>query len=294
MSTTWPSLDSLELLVAVADHGGIGAGARAVGVAQPNASRTLAALEASLGVTLLVRHARGARLTDEAQPVVEHARQVLEAAEALLAAASDANASLRTHLEVAASLTVAEHLLPAWLATARREHPGLEARVRVCNSQEVFDEVAGGRCALGFVETPQLRRGLQSRVVALDRLVVVVAPGHPWARAESIDADTLAATPLIVRESGSGTRSTLDEALRDRHPVRPAVELGSNAAVLAGAAAGDEPAVLSELAVASAVLRGELVVVAVTGISLQRQLRAVWRGRRPSPSATALLRVALS
>jgi len=292
MSKAWPELVTLELLVAVADHGGIGAGARAVGMAQPNASRALAALESDLGVVLLLRHPRGAVLTPRAGAIVERAREVLPAADALVAEADAASAALRSHLDVAASLTVAEHLLPAWLATARREHPGLDIRVRVCNSEEVFDEVASGRCAVGFVETPQIRRGLTSRVVALDRLVAVVGPQHPWAGAGAISPGTLASTPLIVRETGSGTRLTLDDALGDLDPVAPALELGSNAAVMAGARVGGEPAVLSELAVASSVMRGELVEVPVTGLRLDRELRAVWRGRRPTAAAAALLAAA--
>lgn len=293
MDKAWPDLESLDLLVAVADYGGIGAGARAVGMAQPNASRALTALEARLGVPLLIRHPRGARVTERAEAIVERARNVIDATEALMAEVVEINSELRTHLEIAASLTVAEHLLPAWLASARREHHGLEVRVRVCNSEEVFDEVGSGRSGLGFVETPQIRRGLHSRVVALDRLVAVVGPNHPWAGAGSISPGTLAATPLIVRERGSGTRSTLDEVLQKWDPVAPAVELGSNAAVVAAARLGDEPAVLSELAVASEVLRGDLVVVPVPGLDLDRQLRAVWRGRRPGPAAVSLLNAAL-
>ena len=292
MTQTWPDLTALELLVAVADQGGIGAGARAVGMAQPNASRAIAVLEAQLGLTLLVRHPRGAQLTPRAHRIVDLARDVLAAAESLATEAASAHAELRTHLIVAASLTVAEHLLPAWLASARREHPELEVRVKVCNSDEVFDEVTAARVSLGFVETPQNRRGLQSRPVAIDRLVAVVGPTHPWAGAGAISAGTLASTPLIVREQGSGTRETLNEALKRWDPVKPAVELGSNTAVVRTAMVGGEPAVLSELAVASAVLRGDLVIVPVRGLNLERQLRAVWRGRRPSAPAAALLAAA--
>ncbi len=293
MQRAWPDLETLNLLVAVADHGGIGAAARAVDMAQPNASRALTALEARLGVRLLIRHPRGSRLTPEAEALVERARDVLASAESFLAEAASVNSELRTHLDVAASMTIAEHLLPAWLATARRLHPELEISLRVRNSEEVFDEVASGRCALGFVETPTIRRGLRSRPVAVDRLVVVVAPQHPWAGRGSVDAEELAATPLLVREPGSGTRVTLDEALAGLRPVRPALELGSNAAVKAGALTGSEPAVLSELAVASSLVRGDLVAVRVHGLNLDRQLCAVWRERRPSPAARELLRVVL-
>lgn len=293
MQRQWPDLEALGLLVAVADAGGIGAAARALNLAQPNASRAMSALEARLGVRLLIRHPRGSRLTPEAEALVERARVVLEAADAFVSEAARCNAELRSHLDVAASMTIAEHLLPAWLATARRETPGLEVRVAVRNSEQVFDEVASGRCALGFVETPSIRRGLRSRPVAVDRLVVVVAPGHPWAARGEISEAELAGTALIVRERGSGTRTTLDRALSRYDPIRPALELGSNASVLASVLTGAGPAVLSELAVASHLLRGEVAQVRVEGLAVERQLRAVWRDARPTPVARTLLRVAL-
>ncbi|MGW0817950.1 LysR substrate-binding domain-containing protein [Streptomyces viridiviolaceus] len=64
-------------------------------------------------------------------------------------------------------------------------------------------------------------------------LRVVVVPDHPWARRRSsLRVDELAATPIVVRERGSGTRETLDHALRraGAEDVRPLLELGSAAA----------------------------------------------------------------
>jgi len=140
--------------------------------------------------------------------------------------------------------------------------------------------VRSGGCDVGFVESPDVPGGLNAAVVAHDRLLVVVAPGHPWARRRRpLPVAELAATPLIVRESGSGTRLTLDSVLRrlGLAPVAPALELSSNAAIRGSVVAGVAPAVLSNLAVADALRAGDLVTVAVDGVDLRRPLRAVWR-----------------
>src|SRR5699024_8558870 len=72
-----------------------------------------------------------------------------------------------------------------------------------------------GACEVGFVESPTVPRGLHSTTVAVDRLVVTVPPTHPWSRRRTpLSVAELAATPLVVREPGSGTRTTLDLALR--------------------------------------------------------------------------------
>lgn len=280
-----PDLDLsvLQLLVRVAEQGSLGAAARGAGMAQPNVSRSLARLERRLGLSLLQRSPSGSTLTTEGSLVVEWARDVLDAAERLRTGAAALVGERSSQLTVAASMTVAEHLLPTWLAAHHRAHADLTVRVEVHNSYDVFDLVRGGSCDLGFVESPGSPHGLHATVVAHDRLVVVVATGHPWTRRRrSLTAAELAATPLIVREPGSGTRLTL-ESLLDRlglAPVAPALELSSNAAIRGSVAAGVAPAVLSDLAVADALRAGDLVTIPVDDLDLRRPLRAIWRPPR--------------
>lgn len=295
MATAWPDLAALELLEAIGDHHSISAAARAVGMAQPNASRALAALEASLKVSLVTRHPRGARLTDEGALLVDWARPVLDAARALGTASGSLAAGHASTIIVYASMTIAEHLVPGWIARLHRQAPDADVRLVVCNSEQVFDAVRHGDCLLGFVETPVLPPDIHGVVVGHDRLVVVVDPAHPWARRESpLTPEELAATPLIVREPGSGTRETLDAALRGWPTREPALQLGSNAAVRASVRAGLAPAVLSELAVRSEIEHGELVTVALGGLDMRRPLRAVWREPRLRGPAATLLEVVRS
>lgn len=294
---TWPDLAVLELLVAVADSGGLGAGARRVTMAQPNASRAMTALEASLGVRLLERGPRGSKVTPQGALVVDWARVVLDAAREFDAATKALSRERRATLTVAASMTVAEFLVPAWLSRLRERYPEVDVALRVENSVAVERLVREGDCELGFVEAPRVGQGLRSVTVGHDTLSVVVAPGHPWARRQSsLDPGELARTPLIVREPGSGTRTTLDEALAQCGGLAPPrLELASNAAVRVCVASGAGPAVLSELAVAGALQAGELVAVAVRDLELRRTLRAVWRPPRiMDPVAEELVHIAAS
>lgn len=284
----WPELTALELLVAVADHGSLSAAARAVGMAQPNASRSLARLERHLGVDMVRRSTAGSTITPAGFLVVDWARQVLDAAITLAEGAASL-AEGASGLTVSASQTVGEHLLPTWLTALRREHPNYSVAVRIANSTGVVADVLGGTSAVGFVEGPYAPRGVHSVVVDHDELVLVVAADHPWSRRRrAVTPEELLTTPLITREPGSGTRVALDEALGA--PVHALQELGSNAAVRVGVLAGAAPAVLSRLAVADALAAGKLLEVPVLGLDLRRQLRAVWTGpRRLSGPAAALV-----
>jgi DNA-binding transcriptional LysR family regulator len=290
----WPELAVLELFVAVAEHGSLSAAARAVDMAQPNATRAIARLERSFGIQLIDRHPRGSRLTADGAVVMDWARTVLDSAEQLRVATEALHSKRHSQLTVAASMTVAESFMPVWLAELRRTHPDLAIKLRVHNSEEVFDLIADRACDIGFVESPSVRTGLRSTAVAHDRLVVVVAPDHPWSRRRRpVTPVELARTPLVVREPGSGTRTTLETALGAVTPVAPLLELNSNTAVRVSVAAGVGPAVLSELAVAALLKTGELVAVPTDGLPLDRTMRAVW-GRPTDTDGAAgdLVRIA--
>src|SRR6186713_265899 len=147
-------LPALDLLLSVAETGSVGRAAQAHGISQPSASARIARLERRLGVPLLVRSRRGSLLTPAGQAVAVWTQQVVEAAHTLADGVRTLRADQEARLRVAASLTIAEYMLPAWLLTVRRAHPGTEISVGVSNSAGVCDMVRAGQVDLGFVESP--------------------------------------------------------------------------------------------------------------------------------------------
>ena len=156
----------------------------------------------------------------------------------------------------------------------------------------MIDRIEHGAADLGFIETPSELSGLEEEVVGHDELVTVVAPSHPWAARGAVPVEALAATPLVMREAGSGTREALAAALRDLGLGEPGavLELGSTSAVRAAVVHGNAPTVISRLAVAAEVAAGQLVEIDSPGLRIGRDLRAVWpAGSEPPPLARALL-----
>lgn len=284
-------LAAVEVLVAVAEHGSLSAAARALGQAQPSVSATVRRLEHRTGLALVDRTAGGTRLTPAGERLLPRAREVLVASDALAHEVTALRDTLGARVSVAASLSVAEYLVPGWLAD--RDPDAAVVDLVVANSRDVMAAVLAGRADLGFVEGPGVVDGLHHRVVGRDELVVVVAPGHPWARrGRPVDAAELAAGPLAVREPGSGTRDVLEEALAAQgHHLRGSpAQLGSTLAVKNVVRGGRVAAVLSALTVTDDLARGDLRRVP-TDVDLSRTLRMVWAAaRRPSPAAEELAR----
>ncbi|WP_314146051.1 LysR family transcriptional regulator [uncultured Leifsonia sp.] len=288
-------LRSLGLLTAIGDKGSISAAAKALGLTQQAASARIRQLEREVGIPLLQRGARGSSLTAEGAIAAEWAADVVEAAQRFAIGV----AALRDRQEpvmVAASLTIAEYLLPGWLLAAQNHGAELtDLTVTATNSSRVIELVASGAHQLGFIESPQDIGDLTAVTVARDELVAVVAPTHPWAKRASIPLTVLAETPLITRESGSGTRLLLERTIHEAgHTVAPPLlELPTTAAIRTVVASGAGPAVLSILAVRDDITAGRLVRVTVRDARLIRELRAIHAGTTPAaPSLRALLDIA--
>ncbi|MHA7132445.1 LysR family transcriptional regulator [Oerskovia turbata] len=277
------SLGLLELLVATDGHGSISAAARALGISQPSASAGLRRLEKHLGLELVARSTRGARLTETGRATATWAREVIDASDRFETSAAALREAPSARIRLAASLTIAEYLAPRWLATLAAAAPGAapDVELLVRNSRAVMELVLSDDAELGFIESSTMRRGLRSRTLAHDELVVVVAPTHPWAarRRHTATIDELLGGGLVVRERGSGTRETLEKSLVAAGARLPdhLPYLGSTASLKTAVQHGSAVAVLSRLTVAEDLERGTLVRIDVPGLDLSRRLRMIWK-----------------
>ena len=297
LSAHVPDLAALEVLLAVARTGSLNSAAREAGVSQQAVSARIRAIEAQTGVALVHRTPRGSSLTADGAVIAEWGARLLDVAAGLDAGIAALRQDRRSRLRVSASLTIAEQLLPAWLASfwtaAQQAGPAPEIVLTAANTEAVITHVTEGSADIGFTEGPRPPAGLRSRVIGHDRLALVVAPGHPWARRRrGVGAAELAATQLASREGGSGTRDTLTAALAaalgpGAAQAPAALSLSTTAAVRAAVMAAAAPAVISELAVTDDLTAGRLVRVETPGLDLHRVLRAVWDGPRTPPAGAA-------
>ena len=291
LPASFPELASLDLFVSVIELGSVSRAAEARGIAQPSASSRIKHLERQLGMQLLDRGPGGSTPTDAGVVVAGWADTILRAAHELEVGLSAFRAEQTGRLRISASFTIAEYLLPQWLDRFSRDHPRDSVALEVANSTTVIDRLRHGAADLGFIETPSELTGLNEQIVGHDELVTVVAPSHPWATRGSVPVEALAATPLVMREAGSGTREALEQALGDLGLGKPSavLELGSTSAVRAAVVHGNAPTVISRLAVAAELSTDQLIEIQVPDLRIGRDLRAVW----PSGSGLPTLAQAL-
>lgn len=256
------TLDQLRIFVAVAEHQHVTRAAQALNLTQSAVSGAIAALEQRHGVRLFDRVGRRIELNPAGRALLVEARAILArvtTAEATLAALSGLETG---RLTIHASQTIASYWLPPRLIGFHQMHPGIELDVRIGNTREVGEAVSAGGAELGFVEGEIEDEALEPSVIGSDRLLLVVRPHHPWARTASLSASDLLEAAWVLREQGSGTRSTFEAALTaagvDPARLKVALSLPSNEAVMTAVASGAGATVLSHSVVANALARGVL------------------------------------
>ena len=258
----------LRTFLAVGRHGSFSRAGARIGLTQSAVSAQSQRLEESLGFQLFDRVGRGVVLNETGRAFLPEAKAVLARAAAAEAALADMSALRRGRLAVFASQTIASYWLPRRLVDFHTAYPGVELAVEIGNTREAAQAVLSGAAEIGLVEGAVDEPALSQVQVGSDRLAVLVTPDHPWANRRRLDAKDLAGQPWVLREVGSGTRSTLEAAVRDMG-VDPAtlsvsMTLPSNEAVLAAAEAGAGATALSESVAYTSVAAGRLVTAPFT------------------------------
>jgi DNA-binding transcriptional LysR family regulator len=251
------TLEQLRIFIGVAELEHMTRAAAALNVTQSAASAAIAALEARYGVALFHRVGRGITLTDAGRLLLPEARAVLDRAASAEQALADYAGLQRGTLQLVASQTIASYWLPVRLAAFRQHYPAIAISLAIANSAGAAEQVGQGQADLGFVEGEIDDPALAHWEIARDQLVLVSA-----LPATTVDTAWLLAARWIMREQGSGTRSSFDTVLQARgiDPARldVALTLPSNEAVRTAVEAAAGVAVLSALVVADALRAGTL------------------------------------
>ena len=143
------------------------------------------------------------------------------------------------------------------MAQFHSRHPAIRVELAIDNSEGAAAQVLDGRAELGFVEGSIDQPALAHWKVGEDRMLLISGQA-----VDTIDEDWVRGANWIVREHGSGTRSSFEDVLRDRGidpaDLNIAMTLPSNEAVRSAVEAGAGVAVLSELVVRRALAAGHL------------------------------------
>lgn len=201
-------LRQLGALVAIAEHGGFSAAARALHTVQSNISTHIARLERELGVVLVDRST--GRLTEEGEAVVGRARRVQAELDALAADVASVGREVSGSARIGVIGTTARWLTPRLLEAMTARHPQVHVVVVDATTTSLLPQLDSGRLDLAVVALPVHHPDIDTALLFEEALVVVAPPGHPLYGEEETSLTGLAEHELLLEPPGTAFRDDLD------------------------------------------------------------------------------------
>ncbi len=278
------TLRQLQIFRGVADAGSTAAAAAGLALTQSAASAAVIELERLLEVRLFDRIGKRLQLNENGRAVLPQALALLDGAGALERWARDRDSQIGV-LRLGASTTIGNYLLPAILADFQRTlglpaQGALQVQVVIANTAAITSQVAAFQLDLGLIEGPCHEPELTVQPWLEDELLVVAAAHDPMLRGtQPIPLRMLRRATWLLRESGSGTRETIDQLLTPHlHQLRAGIEFGNSEAIKRAAASGLGISCLSRYVVEDFLASGLLIAPRCELPRLTRRFHVVTHG----------------
>ena len=288
------SLRQWEVFCAIAQSGSTVAAADAMGLSQSAVSAALQQLEAGMGAQLFSRAGKRLVLNDLGRSLWPEAQTLLEQAQLLEKATQATAPAAPVQLRLAASTTIANHVLPPILADFMQRYEQVRFDVVIGNTREVAQAVVDARVDLGFIEGASHWSELEVQPWREDELVLLAAAGDSLvqhAQQAPLTIQELRACRWLLREAGSGTREAVEFAvLSQLHDWSVVAVLGSSEAICTAVARGAGISCLSQVIAQPWIERGELALLTSELPPMRRLFSLLQRrGKKRSPLLQALV-----
>ncbi|MCM3171230.1 MULTISPECIES: selenium metabolism-associated LysR family transcriptional regulator [Paenibacillus] len=269
----------LHIFYTVAEKGSFSAAAQALHMTQPAVTMQIQSLEDYFGTKLLHRSTKKIELSEAGMTLLPHAKRSVELVRHTDEAMSAFTQKLQGRLQLGASLTIGEYVLPRMLGPFARQYPDISIVMKVMNTTQIMDEILKHQLNFGLIEAPIHHPDMIVEPVMRDELKLIVPAGHALAQRGEVELEEVMSYPFVLREKGSGTRQVMEDQLQKRkidpQDMNVVMELGSTGAVKSAVEAGVGITMLSPSSVQHEIALGLVHIVDIRGLEFKRQFYAI-------------------
>ena len=288
------TLRQLAVFVSIYQTGSTSRASEELHLSQSAVSSALTELESRLQMPLFERVGRRLNQHPNAHPIYIQAQAILGQALTL----EHYHKHQAGQIHIGASTTIGNYVLPPLLAKLYGVQPKANVDLYIANTQEVVAEVEQLNIDIALVEgmpRPADSKAIEQRAWRTDTLMIFAKRDSKWLNGLAeydtvndcyrLSITQLAKLPLLVRETGSGTRQIIDEQLLQYMPDADVVmAIQQSEAIKHMVSADIGLGCLSQHVIYAELASGNLVQVKVAGIDLARTWWLVWhKARHQSP-----------
>jgi len=268
----------LKVFRAVAQNLSFREAAKHLFLTQPAVTLQVKALENDLGVRLFDRSANGISLTRQGSVLLAYANKLAQLVSEAEQALTTDDGEPSGELSLGASTTIAQYVLPWLLRAFLDENPRVQVSLQSGNTREIVRLLLEDKVSLGLIEGPARDRGVHVERFMEDELVLITPPNF---ESEQLSCRELAASTLLLREHGSGSRQVVESALEKAglklKSFTKVMELDSTEAIKSAVEVGLGVGFVSRWAISKELDLGVLKTVQVARIRITRHLTLISR-----------------
>jgi DNA-binding transcriptional LysR family regulator len=225
----------LKVFCTVADTKSFSKTSEIIHLTQPAVSLQIQALEEKYETKLFDRSSSTVTLTPSGEILYKYAKEILALYSSAEKAIGKQTGIIKGSLTIGAGSNIGNYILPSVITEFQNMHPKIKLYLLVGNTKRVMELLNAGNIDLGLVEGDVAKQKMIVKKLISDELLLIVSPGHPWAKRKEVSISELAKEPFIIREAGSGTRQIIEKFLGRHglslHDMRISTVLGSTEAI---------------------------------------------------------------
>lgn len=208
------TLRQLRVFVAVAQQGSFSQAGQQIGLSQSAVSHSIKELEGEMGIRLLDRTTREVLLTEAGVQLSSRLERLLEELNTTLLDVRTYGQQRSGTVRVAASQTIAAHLMPQCLAASSEHFPDIKVMLRDRPQQWVLQSIRNAEVDFGIVVGPLPEEDFETEAILDEPFLLLCRKDDPLAAQQTIHWQMLNQRQLVLQDYASGSRVLIDEALR--------------------------------------------------------------------------------
>jgi DNA-binding transcriptional LysR family regulator len=254
---------------------------------QSAVSQQIKNLESRFETQLLRRDGKTVTTTPAGRILYERSRTILENFEHMQLEMKSTGQDMAGSVRVAAIYSVGLYEISVVVKTFLKIYPKVNLDVEYTKGARVYEYCLQGAVDMGIVTYPESRQGLQIMPLPADKLVLICAPDHLFARRHQIDIRKLNGQNYIAFEKGMASQRALDRIFREHDiQVRVIMEFDNIETIKRSVEIGAGVSIVPLLSVQKEVQSGALAQVNFAQKTFYRQLGIIVRKRQLlSPAA---------
>jgi DNA-binding transcriptional LysR family regulator len=210
------NLNQLRIFYQTARYLSCTTAAKKLYITQPAVSAQLKVFEEFCNLKLFKKKGRKIDLTDEGKTLYDYACKIFEYEKEVEDVIEDMRELKRGVLRLGTTKAYARYFMPFLITSFRQAYPHIKIHLDEGSSMDMIRSLLDFRNEVAIIARAEENPNVCFIPFSHEELVLILSPDHPLSRESAISFEDLMEEPIIMKETGSGTRKLVNELFRQK------------------------------------------------------------------------------